>query len=120
MLGRWIPRPFRYFFLDFSSRVLLEIQAIPSDKVVLYGAGPLGLETYLKLTQAGIEVVLWVDIKAVNAGFCQFDVDVQSTVELAYVDSNTPVVICNNVAIESMQNECYKRGILPKQVLVLQ
>jgi hypothetical protein len=107
------------YFLNFSERVLVKLIKRNVDVVTLYGAGELGIETYALLRRHGIQIQLWVDIKANKNPLYLFDKQILPTTTLAKCGDSTLIIICSEVAVKPMYAECLKQGVKIENIITL-
>ncbi|AJP43181.1 hypothetical protein EP12_05160 [Alteromonas australica] len=114
-----VPEKLKRLMFSFSTRAILRCKTVSDRNIVLYGAGYLGIEVYIRFKKKGIPVYKWVDIKANTMPFKQFDIEIEATTELANLEPRTKILICSQATVKPMFKECLKRGILEKDIIVI-
>ncbi|WP_100642138.1 hypothetical protein [Alteromonas facilis] len=117
--SQYVPDFLKRYFFNFSSRAVLYCKSHHYQKIALYGAGDLGIEVYYRFANEGINVELWVDMKANTSTFKLFDKAIQPISDLATLDPDVNVLICSQATVDSMYKECIKQGVHHDRIVVL-
>ncbi len=116
---RLLPDALNRYFFGFVTLALFRLKRSRISNVILYGAGDLGTESFVRFRRSGINIEMWVDLKANQTPFSQFDFPIEPTTRLAKIESQTPVLICSQATMKPMYNECVKQGVLESNILVV-
>lgn len=93
-----------------------DLKGVAFGKLILYGAGKVGRDTYRQLMEFGYDVLLWVD-KGYQY-YRKVGLDVESPEEIARYNYDTIVIAVENETIaDEIKKELLKKGIAEDSVI---
>jgi phosphoglycerate dehydrogenase-like enzyme len=90
---------------------------LDKKKVVLYGAGQLGVEVAHRLKPVNVSIALWVDQGSHNS-MSEFDTCIGLPIEIPTVEFDF-VILCSDIYREEMLDNCISMGIPINKIIHL-
>jgi hypothetical protein len=83
---------------------------LDKKKVVLYGAGQLGVEVAHRLKKVDVSIALWVDQGSNNTSMSEFDTCICLPRDIPSVEFDF-IILCSDIYREEMLDNCISVGI---------